>query len=664
MRNRLLIITDNARARWLSRFNRQIKNNSSEVSVLTLGITPEYFLRRNPKKIEILKSFSFVNIDEISKKAQELVANFYINFIFKLPQEVPSNLFFYKGINLWWFLEISEKCPVRNRIIRRLFYLELVKHVIEKGQFQKFYLDLDDCFVAQCLLEAKPNEVQNLNIFVWPKLLFHLSPIPFLFRYFKNCFGVALLLLLRSISLKLNEVKGIKPPREKGLYFFTNYPFWWNKPFQDKAGEKFFVSFPESLMPTHKIFYATWLFSLNPVEIFLRSSFLRSLFIGKNMLLMESFLGAKDKVEILSLGFLKWMLAVRNYFKKHFEYNYGIFSIKKFVYYEIYRSLSHVELFNDYLIEHAFENFSNQYHPEALIYRVEFQPFEKAILMGINKRYKVIAFQHSTLSRNRISHFFARDEISFHLDPKNINMAMPLPDIIFSTGEYFKDIMQEAGFPGERIFICGPLRYQTLLNYLRQPKQKEEIKKQMGFSNSEPIFLVATSWIKEETLALLSILLEATDSIGDKLYFIFRSHPHIKFDRDISKILKSAKPNFRYSFLDNQFPLYDTVYICEGLIQALNTLGYEAMAMGRVPVIYENRHIFNFNSSEELRVSVPVVSSADELRRAIHSILEENKRLDCLPIRYSDIMKKFFYDLDTDPKIRFKELLQRQGLLG
>lgn len=664
MKNRLLIITDNVRTKWLISFKKKIKDGPFEIFILTLGITPEYFLRCNSQKREILKSFNFVKINEISKRAQERVGNFYINFVFELLRKVPADLFSYKGKNLWWFLEVTEKCPVRNRIICRLFYLELAKYAIESGQFQKIYLDLDDCFVAQSLLEAEPKKIQNINPNFWPKLLFYLSPIPFLGRYLKNCFGIAVLFLLRAISLKLNRVKGVKPPLNKGLYFFTNYPFWWNKPFQDKANEKFFVSFPESLMPTHKIFYATWLFSLNPLKIFLKRSFLQRLFSKKNIVLMELFLKIRDKLDILSLNLFIWLLAVRKYFKKDFRYSYGTFAIEKFVYYEICRSLTHVELFNDFLMRRAFENFSHQCHPEALIYRIEFQPFEKAILAGVNRRYKVIAFQHSTLSRNRVSHFFSRDEIDFYLDPKNINMAMPLPDIIFSTAEHFKEIMQEAGFPSERIFICGPLRYQGLVNYLKQPKQREEIKKQMGFSNSELVFLVTTSWIRKEALALVSILIEVSDSMGEKLHFIFRSHPHIKFDRDIAKILKSAKPNFSYSFLIDQFPLYDTIYICEGLIQVLSTLSYEAMAMDRTAIIYENRHIFNFQSSEEVKASVPVVSSIDELRNAIYSVLEENRIQSCRPNRYSDIIKKIFYDLNSDPQARFKELLKMQGLLS
>lgn len=662
MKNRLLIITDNTRARWLSRLNRQIKNNLSEISVLTLGITPEYFRRRNSKKIEILKSFTFVNIDEISKQAQEHVAEFYINFIFKLPHEVPLGLFFYKGQNLWWFLKISEKCPVHSKLINRLFYLELMLRVIEKNIFTRIYIDLDDSLMAQTVLEWKPDKILEVstNLITRCAISFSHSPLYFIFRYLRNCFGIFLLFLARSIALKANRIKGSEPSKKNGLFFFTNYPFWWNDPFNDKANEKFFGLLPEHLVQNYPVFYSAWLFSLSPLRIFFKKASLRRFFTRKNMVLLELLLKAREKLEILSLHYLCWALSVRRYFATSFKSGYREFNINKLVYYEIWHSLSHIDLFDNILIKNAVRRLTARYSPQAIIYRIEFSPFEKAILVGIEAGCKVISFQHSTLSRNLISHFFAPAELSFHISKDNSQLAMPLPDIIFTSGRYFRDIMIESGFPIERIEICGPLRYGNLVSYLKQDKQKAETKKRLGFSDSEKIFLVAMNWIEKEGMALVSSLVEAGRDIDKTVHFILKTHPHMCYDKSIKAFLKDAKSNLRYSFLKEEFSLYDAILISDGIIQlSATTLGYETMAIGRIPIVFENKHIFNINSSEELNGCTIITSCANELRNAIRLVLEGDVKIDRMRREWPKALEKFFYDLKYDPEIRFIELLKK-----
>lgn len=669
MSARLLVITDNARGNWAKRLGGNSKDTSCEVFVLTLGIAPDYYIRQNKSRSAYTtqeNGFKFVEIDGISEDIQRSVREFYVNFIYELPRKIPPELFFHNERYLWWFMDVTEKCPVRSRLIIRLFYLELSRRVIEKDTFDNVYLDIDDYLVRDALLGWNPEGIRDVssNEAVKFKDAFKETYLYFVIRYLKNSFGTAFLVLSRSVTLKISGISPVKPPAEGGLFFFTNYPLWWNNPFEGKRVlEKFFGSIPEGLMAGGRVFYAALLFSLNPLEAFFKRGYLKNFFARKKIFFLDGLLSIRQKSGILSFGYLKWALSVRRYFKRSFKLSYGEFNIEKLFYYEICYSLSHVEFFKDLLIEDIFEGFVRDYAPKAVIYRMEFQPFEKAILRGINKRSKTVALQHSTLSKNLISHSFAEGEISSYLADKGADTVMPLPDIILTAGGYFRDNMIKAGFAPGDIRVCGPVRYRGLVDYLNKDKDRDKIRETLGFAASEKIFLVVLNWIEEEIMGLISSIVNARSN-DENAVFILRSHPHCSYDKKIAAFLKFAAPDLKYFFLRDEFPLYDAVLIADGIIQVPTTLGYEAMAIGKMAIVYVNKRLFNINSAEEFEKCLPVVSSSAELRDFIRSPDEYRRRNEDLRMRWPGILDNYFYDLKDDPRERFTGLLKEYGIFS
>src|SRR3989344_5493632 len=129
MNDKILVITDNSKGRWVGQLSRHIGKRPHEVSILTLGITPDYFIKSTPYRSKVFDNYRFVNVDDVSEDIQRRIREFYINFIFELPQKCKKGAFFSKGENLWWFLDITEKDPFHSKIIYRLFYLDLVREV-------------------------------------------------------------------------------------------------------------------------------------------------------------------------------------------------------------------------------------------------------------------------------------------------------------------------------------------------------------------------------------------------------------------------------------------------------------------------------------------------------------------------------------------------------
>lgn len=666
MNEKLLVITDNTDGRWLRHLKREIEGCPRRVSVLALGVTAEDFRRSSSCKFsELLKECDFLDVSSVSEEAQRRVGEFYINFMFDLSCAIPPEYFIYKGKNLWWFLEMTEKSVARSRIINRLFCLDLVQYFVKEDKFLNIYIDLDDRFVARALLDWKSGKIRNLsdNMSAQCRMLFSQSVVYFLGGYIKNCIGVFSLFFVRSFAFNLNGVKGLMPLKRDGVYFFTNFPFWWNNPYSDKASEKFFGSLPKSLFGNHPVYYASILYSMKPAEIFLKNRYLKRFFTENKIVLLERLLKAREKASVLSFGYLGRALSARRYFKKSFKARYGEFDITQFVSYEISRSLSRPEFFTDILTENIMRNFAIKYSPRAVIYRAEFQPFEKAILAGIEKRCKTIAFQHSTFSRNYLSHFFARGEIAFDLAENKARLGMPLPDVILTNGVYYHDILINSGFPADRVDVCGPVRYHSLVSYLKKPTDRTEARNRLGFSHSEKVFLVAMNSIEKEVKALVSALIEATDGINSGLHFVFRSTPNKKYDRDVKAYIENQNPNFKYSFLKDSFYLYDLIIACDGLVQVSTTIGYEAVALGKVPILYENMHLFNLNSSEELKGCVPITRSSEELRRALTPFLNADEAAGLAQDKRHAVLRKFFDNLEQDPQNRFVELLKKHDVL-
>ena len=100
------------------------------------------------------------------------------------------------------------------------------------------------------------------------------------------------------------------------------------------------------------------------------------------------------------------------------------------------------------------------------------------------------------------------------------------------------------------------------------------------------------------------------------------------------------------------------------MIEVPTAVGYESMAIGKMPIVYMNRHIFNVNSSEELNGCAYIVDSSAELKAAMHSILYGDEKIYHMMHEWPRILESFFSDLKNDPQQRFIGLLQKYKMLN
>ena len=95
------------------------------------------------------------------------------------------------------------------------------------------------------------------------------------------------------------------------------------------------------------------------------------------------------------------------------------------------------------------------YEIDAFYYSFENNPPEKPFILGCRKFFpnsKIIAFQHTTFFPNQLAYHLAPGEERYH----------PLPDKIICSGQIYKRMFEEAGFPSE-ILTSGPnLRFKAV----------------------------------------------------------------------------------------------------------------------------------------------------------------------------------------------------------
>ena len=110
---------------------------------------------------------------------------------------------------------------------------------------------------------------------------------------------------------------------------------------------------------------------------------------------------------------------------------------------------------------------------EVFLYRIEFQPWEKAIIYNTRNRTKSIGYQHSTLGSNFLNYQFADGELAEHWKNQVDINSMPLPDHILTLAKQGVHYMNRGGYPINNLSIGGAIRYRRLFDFVKN-KQKEE----------------------------------------------------------------------------------------------------------------------------------------------------------------------------------------------
>ncbi|NQT30393.1 MAG: hypothetical protein HQ596_07460 [Candidatus Saganbacteria bacterium] len=660
MNNPVLIVLDNLDEKWEEKLPTKGKP-ALRYELLTFGISPPH------TEIEI------IDTKEISRMAEREARDYYLELIRELKDRLLfdnkslSQLLSFKGRNLWWYLPIAEKNIWVDKLIHRLYAFLRLFYVCEQQTYDEILLFVKDDLLQQIIVEfAEKRGVKCVvkgkrgislplisKVFVFP-IAYYLRAI----KHFANLF--LKLILLRWIRIK-TEAKDLVGTTG----FFSTYPLFWEKAFSPKANDVFFRTLPDELAKQEKVSH---LICLNlSMKLFEKRAKLFDFIRGhRKIVILEQVLRPSDWLLLFDLKiFRRCFTALKNLFGLPVAHLKGI-DISNFVREEFYKSATSAIFFQSRLMDRAFGRLPIK-ELKALVFRLEFQPFERAILYNTWGKTQSIGFQHSALGKNFLNYVFVRGELAKYWRDRANPMSMPLPDYIFVSGEIGLDYMQDAGFPKNRLALCGALRYSPLFEYLDEKKPKLELRQKRNQPIDKKIIFVAASPLLPETLSMLGDLLKAISLFDEPFHLLIKYHPNVSvvpdFRKKVEKLLDESQTKntkLSYEFFKELPDFYDYVSLSDLILLTGGTTALEAMLLGVPAMVYSCSPQFSHNPLLEYPGAVFLVKDSKSMAAALRKLSQKDE-IERIRSNWGKLIETMFGDISEAPAKRFASLLSDLG---
>jgi surface carbohydrate biosynthesis protein (TIGR04326 family) len=327
------------------------------------------------------------------------------------------------------------------------------------------------------------------------------------------------------------------------------------------------------------------------------------------------------------------------------------FSVSEFLWEDILFSWVNGDFFSTRLAEKAFAKALKYLRPKAILYRLEFQPIEYA-LINASKTIgaKTIGFQHSAASRNFLSYVFEKGELK--------NRRVPLSDLIFTTGEIGQEILVEGGYPKERMRIVGPIRYRQLIETRKNHSDQKTLRENNKLPLNKKILYVAASPLFGETISMLESLYKVTQQTQFDGMIVFKTHPSETENEYFKKYFKDRFSSSSYIYLEGIIPFYDYVLASDCLMLTGSTVGAEALGLGTPVIVFKSPAQFGNDSLADHPQSVLGASDSVSLSRALDVVFKDSSEINQIKGHWPKTLKSIFFDLDSDPHERFEKELE------
>jgi hypothetical protein len=227
----------------------------------------------------------------------------------------------------------------------------------------------------------------------------------------------------------------------------------------------------------------------------------------------------------------------------------------------------------------AFFQVIKNHYIEKFFLTYENNPWEKMLYFArreLDKNFKVIGFQHSTIQRDAANYYLSEYEVAHRLHPDVVICSGPAPLSLLKTLRFYKSVPLELG--------CA-LRYSSLqpTSITSKPQHTETFSRCLIALDGTP-----------DAGALLEFALKALEALGDpQLEIRVKEHPNFPISR-LGKDFTSH-PSFRKGSVKlSHEPLAANLDWAQVLLYSGTTVSLEALSQGK-PVIQYSYTLFNFD---------------------------------------------------------------------
>lgn len=565
-----------------------------------------------------------LSIPELTEKYAKELRSDYLAWIHDIGESLiggkslRSRLAVDKNISFWWQTILAQKSPFVGSSIKNVFklrimeklYLESKCHgIILCSSDQKIHLILS----AWCAKMGHPYKRirikgsyrrTRVNEYYGLKYIFSISKAFYYFVWWlwshRSCFS-----LKRQTLLSKNKQGTI-------ITYFPNIDY-------DLAKKGIFRSrYFEGL---HKVinespFNINWVFIYSEGQgiTYKEALSIRDKIQGNvheqksSYFFLEEFINLKAVFCCLRVYTLLLLSAFWIYFiKKKFCFNNSLLNLWPLFEVEWRDSISGHHAMSICIMHAAFQSFlSILQKQDWCIYLWENQPWEHSLIWAWEekKQGNLIGYQHSTLRYLNMETF--EDKRTYKLT----DYRLPLPDVLAINGSDSRKLLEDVGFPRDKLFVVEALRY-MYLNEVSQTGGKAKDEK-----DSVRRMLVLTSFKQSETDAQLSLLSKAVSMDALKQYtdIIIKSHPFCPVSAELTEKIYGLRATIIDEPLWNLWNEATVVYSANSTTASLETLW-----VGLPVIIYADYDDFNLSPLYGFP-GVKFVSTVDEFVRSLDDL--------------------------------------------
>lgn len=608
---RRLVVIDDYDGGWIDRARAEAPGAIWDV--LPLGIDERWYRERHRAALDGLSGFRFLDLANAAEPAHDAVQDFLVPFIADVPRRTRADgrllveALASRSGNWWWYLETSEKSPMRSPLVSRLYTLAILRATLDDASYDEVWLAMADgavgdvlrCHAAALprLVAARPKAraARRGWLWYWLQALRHVAEL------------VAHRIVARLCGWPAVGVK------DGAVLFFSFFPNWWSAPYSARGTDRFFPELPAAHGETPLV-RAVWL--TEPVtRLWRKRRDIGTALARHNLVIIQRYATLRSAAALLSLrGFLRARRFCRDC-ERHLAASFAGFDVSPLVLADIRRSFTTGELFRDRLLADALARMSSAARPGALVFRTEGQPCDRALTYGVSGRSLAIGFWHLPIDRHYLPLHYGAGAMARALSPAS-PADLPVPPRMLVTGTAALETLERQGYPRDRIAICGAVRQPQLARYRSAHPGRAALRVRLGLPGDLPVLFAATSVVRTDSEGLLSALVEALEKT-ERFRLIVKLHPTLPLEPVFLKWVFDRIGSERATLMPETAFMYDYIAASDAMVVAGSTIAFEAMALDVIPIAFESPAAFSASSLADFADACFVTHTASELRAAI-----------------------------------------------
>jgi surface carbohydrate biosynthesis protein (TIGR04326 family) len=552
------------------------------------------------------------------------------------------------SVSWWWYTPISEKSPLRSRLIRELYWLTLLRRVIETYTITEVkWIGDDPLFTSVVASLAAQRKV---------KLHFESSggsKSSSFTRSLTRRVIYSVFAIVRWLILKILFVGKGTGDADFDVALYSRFPILWERQ-EPLWRERMFGFWPDYLRTRgHRTGYIA-LFSGSLKTLIREWRTLRAQCRQQNIWIIERAVSFFSLLRAhFSLG-LFW-----NYFRWRRRLVrqpvlYNDLNVNALLWRELDAGLLSSEIPLDLTIASGISSIVRKVSSLRMMFLpFEYQPMERAVWAGAKSlpEISIVGLQTGLFASNQMGFSFPVEEIK---RGSKDDLKSPVPDVLAAYGALPYRIFAER-LGSERVCLSGPIRYSSLQTCDPDAGGSFSIE---DAPQSAVFVLVATSIAREESVPLLETAFRASAELPE-IFFLIKFHYHLPLHTEV-KNLAARYGMDRYRVFDSD--LYELMRVAPIVICAGSSIGLEAMTLGCMPIVFRSLGEMSANPMLDVPDAVFFWHSIVELRAALQSCLvrdaEYQKRKSAWPRAIADQL-----DLAGSPDERLYEFLRKQAIV-